>query len=285
MTPKNIRYPLRAIRYGLWSLTSPLQVLEPLPERREKIVRATSTQHSSQRIAHCRYLIVGILLLLGFSSSGQATLGGTAGSADPLINSLDKGSSPPVLSSSPSLLSRFSVLAGVSIYTFAAQSFEAPAMAARYAVSEKWSVEAGGSLDTRAGYDFRNDQRGNFNNALWIARVDSASEIHLAGIYNLPHGTQSWAIPELSLGISELILHNVVQTAAPNPSLAFYDSPTTHAWSPTVGLGLHLFAKSPVSLNLDAAWASYQNTVDEASQTFNLGLNGLMYTAMLELRL
>lgn len=38
-------------------------------------------------------------------------------------------------------------------------------------------------------------------------------------------------------------------------------------------------------LRRDASWASYQNTVEEPGQTFNLGLNRLMYRAIMREKL
>ena len=225
-----------------------------------------------------------VAFLLFASSSAQARLGQSGGSADSVISSMDQdpGHSTPN-ESRVAWLSRLSILAGVSIYNYADQAFAAPALAARMAVSDRWSVEVGGSFNTLAGSLFRHVERP--INGLWMAHLDSASEIHLAGVYDLPHGTQPWAVPELALGLSQLTEHNIVQHFPFNGNANSYDSPTTHAWSPTLGLAVRLFTQSTVTLNLGLSYASYSNTIEEPGQTFNLGLNGLSYRVMVDVRL
>jgi len=228
------------------------------------------------------------------SSTGPHRLfnstGGRCGGPTAVIDGIDGpptkalGGDDTAAAVSQSLLSRFSLLAGVAVYPYSGQAFAAPALAARFAVSEKWSVEAGGSLETSAGSTYREVDR--TASGFWFAHIDSASEIHLAGIYSLPRGHQNWVAPELTLGLSQLTVHNIVvhyPTAVSNTD--FYDSPGAHAWSPTLGLGVRLFAPSPVTLNLGLTYANYSNTVEEPGQTFNLGLNGLNYSARLEVRL
>ena len=62
---------------------------------------------------------------------------------------------------------------------------------------------------------------------------------------------------------------------------------TDRRWSvsPLVRLGVVLFPKSLFSLSLGAAYVNYANTAKGLSQTFDLGLSGVMVEETLMVRL
>jgi hypothetical protein len=170
-----------------------------------------------------------------------------------------------------------------------------------------WSVEIGAMLphDAPAGLQ-RVEQTQPLDSVLGLplnngsgaieARIAKFWEAHLAGSYRLPHGRQSWVVPDLGLGISLLELTNQIHTnvtgtvsSGPFAGLAFAggfdNSEVVYSLSPTARAGLTFFEAAPLNLRADASYAAYANTFKSGDQLYDLGFSGWMVRVLLQLRL
>jgi len=192
-----------------------------------------------------------------------------------------------------------SLSAGLGTFRAGGQTDLAPEVALRVMPYDpsRWGWELGSLLPHRlSGGPAVNETEGAtaYNADLW-----SYYEIHAAGIHSLPHGNQTWAVPEVGLGLSFVHARDDLHSQTP-ASYTFQSGGETYTqnyligqgatderWSvsPLVRLGIVMFPQSLVSFRLDAAYVNYANTAKGLGQTFDLGLSGVMVEEMVQMRL
>jgi hypothetical protein len=215
-----------------------------------------------------------------------------------------EGSSPPTLrawiagqliQSSPLDVS----LSG-GIQTF--RSITSPAVALRIQrPGSPWFVEAGAAIPEYAGGDFQLQQE-TIDSTLYSAHVHSFYEVHLTANYELPHDHEEWIVPDVGFGVSMLSVSDQISTLTPY-TLMVGGTPYTYQWyssygttnysfSPLFRLGVTLFPAGMVSIRSDIAYIGYANTASAAGaglpagrQVFDLGFSGVMYRALVQVRL
>ena len=131
------------------------------------------------------------------------------------------------------------------------------------------------------------------------AALKSFYEVHLAAIRTLPHGTQTWVVPEAGFGVSMLHVTDQIDalitysnsyqlngvTYTDTYQLTQSSRPERTSFSPLARLGLTLFPHALFSVQVDVPYVGYANTVGASGQTFDLGFSGVTYRIVLQLRL
>src|SRR5438132_9998443 len=170
-----------------------------------------------------------------------------------------------------------------------------------------WSLEAGAVLPHEVSGDFATASRatpplpsgGAIDQTVYSARVQSYYEVHLAAIRQLPHGGESWLVPEAGFGVSMLHVVDQIYSVTPytysyqingfNYSYTYYfrqgNEAVRYAFSPLCKLGLALFPDHVISARIEPAYVGYGNAPTAQGQTFDLGLTGLEITSLLQVRL
>jgi hypothetical protein len=166
-----------------------------------------------------------------------------------------------------------------------------------------WSLEAGATIPEGTG-SHSESQAESINGTTYNARVKSFYELHLTVNRELPHGTQTWLIPDADFGVSALDVTSEIDTVTPvtayyinAPGSYSYNSYTSYgdnkvAFCPLFRVGLTLFPDKLISLRSDVAYVGYANTVSASGtdlpagrQAFDLGFSGMIYRGMLQVRL
>lgn len=114
------------------------------------------------------------------------------------------------------------------------------------------------------------------------ARIRSMAEYQVSAHYQLPHGRQSWIVPEAGFGASLAQTEN--RATYNSPPTANYTATKT-SWSPLLQLGLTFFAHQRISLRVDAAYVSYANTFTAGNTFVDLGYSAWLFRPMMQLRL
>jgi hypothetical protein len=163
---------------------------------------------------------------------------------------------------------------------------------------EGWALEIAGILPHQVSGAFDTASQ-SVGSTAYQAQLSSFYEIHVAGVHALPGGNQDWAVPEIGLGLSLTHMTDNIQSVTPatysfqsgGQTYTYTDNVwqegTAEIWSlsPYLHLGVVLFPKSLLSIRLGVAYAGYSNTAHGLGQTFDLGLTGVTFEEMLQLRL
>lgn len=188
---------------------------------------------------------------------------------------------------------RFS--AGMQMLKVGSTTDVAPAVGLRLRPPKSpWSFEVGSALPHTVSGNFQQVQQ-SVGNVNYDARVQNLWETHIAANYAFAIGDQHWVQPEASFGVSMIHMTDQVHTLTLNTFQYLgqtYNYTTSqtyqadrYAWSPLFRLGVVLFPGRLVSLDCNAAYVGYGNTVTAAGETFDLGFSGWMLGTALRVRL